>query len=96
MTKKTMIVMCEIIFALMLFFGGYLLGLSSASEPYTEPTYETVRVESGDRLWSICAQYCPDDIDIRDYISSTMKLNSMKNSDIYPGDVIMVRVYVDD
>ena len=88
--------MCEVILALVLFFCGYLLGLSSAPETQEEPTYETVRVESGDRLWSICREYCPDYIDIRDYISSTMLLNSMTNSNIYPGDVIKVRVYVDD
>ncbi len=54
--------------------------------------YEDVRVCSGDKLWTICADYCPEDMDIREYICKVQALNCI-GADIYPGQVIKVIRY---
>lgn len=78
----------------LLVLTGYLLGRCSApqmSEPATIE-YETVRVESGDTLWSICSEYCPDGMDIREYIYKVEKHGKI-SAVIYPGQLIEVPVY---
>lgn len=97
MKRQRLKTVIKLLVAVLLFVGGYKLGLRQmyADMDKTPPVYEEVFVEKGDKLWSICREYCPSNVDIRDYISSTMRLNNLSNSDIYPGDVIMVRVYAD-
>lgn len=97
-TRDRIVASLEIATAIILtsvsFTAGYIAGQSHNDVTDEDPhTYAEVRVVSGDKLWNICREYCPDNIDIRSYISNTMMLNGMTNSDIYPGDVIKVRVY---
>jgi len=51
---------------------------------------ETYRVRSGDSLWSISGEYCPDSVDRQEWIHKVRKLNDIDGSVIYPGQVITV------
>ncbi|MCH5186312.1 MAG: LysM peptidoglycan-binding domain-containing protein [Oscillospiraceae bacterium] len=54
---------------------------------------ETYTVSSGDTLWSIASEYCPSNMDKRDYISELIKLNNIQNCTVYPNRSIQVIVY---
>ena len=60
---------------------------SMASVKWEEETY---RVRSGDSLWSISGEYCPDSVDRQEWIHKVRKLNDIDGSIIYPGQVITV------
>ncbi len=48
-------------------------------------------VSSGETLWSISKQYCPSDMDIRQYIDLLEQTNSISASGyIYPGDKLIL------
>ena len=51
---------------------------------------ETYRVRSGDSLWSISGEYCPDSVDRQEWINKVRKMNDLDGSIIYPGQVITV------
>lgn len=55
--------------------------------------YQSVRVESGDTLWSIASEYCPDTKEITDYIEEIKSINSIKNELIKAGDYIIISIY---
>jgi hypothetical protein len=54
---------------------------------YTPPKTETITVKEGDKLWHICADFCPKDMDIREYIGKIEALNGI-NADIQAGQKI--------
>jgi len=54
-----------------------------------EPAYETVVVREGDNLWNIVSGFSKNS-DIRKYINEVKKLNKMEDSNIYPGQTILI------
>lgn len=62
---------------------------SSASDSY----YKSVRISSGDTLWTIAQEYCPDTIDIHSYIDNIKSINDIKNNTIKTGEYIIVAIY---
>lgn len=52
----------------------------------------TYTVESGDCLWYIANDYCPDDMDKREYIQLIRERNGLTSSIIYPGQNLIVFV----
>ena len=63
---------------------------------FETPEYEweavSYMVECGDTLWSICAQYCPQGVDIWEYIYLVKEENGMETSRIYAGDTITILI----
>ena len=53
---------------------------------------ETYYVKGGDRLWNIASDYCPDGMDVRDYLNLLREHNEFTGSVIYPGQEIIVLV----
>ena len=51
---------------------------------------EIYRVRSGDSLWSISGEYCPDSVDRQEWIHKVRKMNDIDGSIIYPGQVITI------
>lgn len=47
-------------------------------------------VKSGDSLWGVAGNYCPRDVDRRDWIREVRELNDLHDSTIYPGQIITV------
>lgn len=67
--------------ALFIIFGGVIVhgNVVSASSPDQDKVYTSVRVNSGDSLWSIAAEYCDDSDDISDYIDELKQMNNIQN-----------------
>jgi len=53
---------------------------------------ESVRVESGDSLWSIAAEYKPDGKDLREFVYEIAADNGIKDCNIYCGQILYVPV----
>lgn len=69
--------------------AAVLLCGGGADREYRETT---VTVHSGDTLWEIASEYCPEDMDKRKYIHIIQDDNGC-GADIRSGDVLTVRVY---
>lgn len=54
---------------------------------WAETTY---RVQSGDSLWTISANYCPEGVDRREWVDEIRTLNGLSDSIIYPGQTLIV------
>lgn len=63
---------------------------------FETPDYEweavPYRVQYGDTLWSICSQYCPQGVDIWEYIYLVKAENDMESSLIYAGEELTVLI----
>lgn len=70
----------------------FIIAYTASVSGYSEPSYITVTVQSGDTLWSIAQQYCDDNYDIREYIYNIKKLNNMKSSSLIANTSIIVPV----
>lgn len=55
-------------------------------------TTDTVVVHSGGTLWDIAGEYCPADMDRRDYIEYIIQDNDC-TSLLQCGDILTVRIY---
>lgn len=53
---------------------------------------ESVRVMSGDTLWSIAAEYKPEGKDLREFVYEIADNNGISDCNIYCGQVITVPV----
>lgn len=53
-------------------------------------SYAQITVEEGDTLWTIASNLNDGDIDTRDLIDKIIKTNELKNSQIAPGQVLLV------
>jgi len=78
---------------------GIVFFISTNSFSYSEITYKTVTVVSGDTLWNIASaeqQYNSyySNKDIRYIIEDIKNKNGLSKSSIYAGDVLMVPVYL--
>lgn len=62
---------------------------SFCSEEWTEKVY---CVESGDTLWDIAEDYCPENVDIRDYIDAVEERNGI-DSMLYAGQELIIFEY---
>ena len=51
-------------------------------------SYKTVTVKSGDTVSAIAQAYLPENMTIAQYTREIVKLNSLENTAINPGDVI--------
>ncbi len=65
---------------------------SDKASDKTNTYYQSVRVQSGDTLWSIAEEYCPYTQEIDDYIDDIKTINNIKNTNIKAGDYIIVSV----
>jgi len=59
--------------------------------------YKSVRVESGDTLWTIADEYIADfNIDKKEYIAEICSLNDICEDEIHAGDYVVVAYYSKD
>lgn len=70
-----------------------ILVLNLAARP-TMDAYDwqesTYVVQSGDSLWAISRQYCPDGVDCREWIDEVQALNRINGGIIHPGQCLTV------
>lgn len=51
---------------------------------------EIYKVRAGDSLWAISGDYCPDSVDRREWIDEVQALNDLPDSNIHPGQKLIV------
>ena len=68
--------------------------ISSFTKVYSDNIlkFEHVYVEKGDSLWKIAAQY-NNNIRIDEFIHTIERLNNIQDSEIYPGDTLVIPIY---
>ena len=47
-------------------------------------------VEKGESLWTISKNYCPEQVDRREWVEEIKALNGLRDSSIYPGQKIII------
>lgn len=85
--KKRLLVLALtafIIFGLSMAFNS---GGASDVQEYVE-----FSVRPGDTLWNIARIHSPANMDIREYIYQIQVINNVKNSIIYPGDILLLPI----
>lgn len=85
-----MILIALIIVAVLL-FAKVLESTTDQIEWYEE----TYIVRRGDTLWEIADQYCPANVDKREWIYEVKCLNGLEDSSIYPGQRLRVMAPVE-
>ncbi len=72
----------------------FMIILSSFTKVYSDNIlkFEHVYVEKGDNLWKIASQY-NNNQRIDDFIRTIERLNNIENSEIYPGDTLVIPIY---
>ncbi len=76
--------------ALTISLGTFALGAQGGKKE--KIYYESVRIHSGDTLWSIAAEYKRDGENIEHMIDKIMGCNQMKTENIKSGESIIVPV----
>lgn len=70
------------------------LGFALIAVAFAEPDYDfeevTYIVETGDCLWYIANEYCPESMDKQEYCDLIAKRNSLRGGLIYPGQYLIV------
>ena len=92
-TNLTAIMAIAVIIAT-IFTIGYTVGKNKATNEIWENNRhtETIVVKSGDTLWGIAKEHCPDNVYIHEYIEEIKTLNNI-DGNIYAGDKILVYIY---
>lgn len=95
-----------IILILILIAVGFLLGLSASNAEADNRTgngstykyYTSIRVQSGDTLWSIAEEYMAgkDQGDIYDYIEEVEQINHITEDGLIAGNTICIPYYSDE
>lgn len=77
---------------LILLMATCFLLLTLVVEAGTQPDLTPVQymVSKGDTLWSLSQQYCPDDMDCREWIYEVEQMNGITGGQIWPGDIITI------
>ncbi len=89
----SLVAIIVLVAAIMCSVGFVVSAKSDKSSADINTYYQSVRVETGDTLWSIATEYCPDTQEISDYIDEIKSINSIKNDMIKAGDYIIVSIY---
>lgn len=85
-TKEIVAVIIAAIITILLAYGFVKL----AARPVHDFETTTYCVDRGETLWSIAKQYCPDDMDIRDYIKLIVRENELTTTTLQPGQILTI------
>lgn len=84
--KEIFAVIIAVIITVLLAYGFVKI----AARPAHDFETTTYCVDRGETLWSIAKQYCPDDMDIRDYIKLIINENELTTTTLQPGQILTV------
>ena len=88
-----LLAICAIL-AVIIIIATVLIPKATTKPVYMMATdYETVVAEPYDSLWGLTASYCPDDIDIRDWIDIVMQFNHKTSANIDVGEYIKIPIF---
>jgi len=55
--------------------------------------YESVEVMHNDSVWSIAKRYCPNDMEIKEYMNIIEEINGINSDYIVEGNYLLIPVY---
>ena len=92
-----LVVLALVIFGILLGTGMNALASSDKDIASYNKYYVSIRVESGDTLWTIADEYIDGfNIEKDDYINEVCEINEISKDDIHAGDYIVVPYYSQD
>ena len=94
--RKLLAIAIFVVVSLGILFGSSINALASSKADVASYNkyYKSIRVESGDTLWTIADEYIADlNVDKQEYIDEICTLNSICGDDIQAGDYIIVAYY---
>lgn len=92
-----LIVLALVVFGILLGTGMNALASSDKDIASYNKYYVSIRVESGDTLWTIADEYIDGfNIEKADYIEEVCEINEISKDDIHAGDYIVVPYYSQD
>ena len=72
-------------------YSAVLIVIVVAKGNYPEPTGYTY--DTGKTIWEMAERHCPDDMDIRDFVTEIKKANDMYDSVVHKGYSYKIPVY---
>ncbi len=94
--KGLLAVVIIVLISLGVLLGGSINALASSKADIASYNkyYTSIRVESGDTLWSIADEYIADfNLSKEDYIKEICQLNHISEDDIHAGAYIIIPYY---
>ncbi len=95
--KKTAIgrriLLSWLIVAMIFFLIGFGTGFVISHKKFSVIGYETYVVSTGDTLWDIAKKNKSKRMGMENAIKTLKEINSLKNSEIFVGDIIRVPIY---
>lgn len=86
------IFICICVFTLA--FVGYTIINADSAQAASVNTYKQVVIHENESLWNSASEYCPNNMDMRDYIDDICEINDITSNDVFqPGDVVFVPIY---
>ena len=82
-----MVILCLVLLVVSILVLNWAAGSTMDSVEWEKETY---RVRSGDSLWEISGEYCPDSVDRREWINEVRDLNGLKGNTIRAGQRLTV------
>lgn len=92
--KRLLFLVAALIVILLYIFALSTLGTAGhtqAAQRDIQTTYESVRIASGDSLWSISKKYCGTE-ETADFVEKLKQLNNLSSDRIQTGSYIIVPV----
>lgn len=72
----------------------YVITVNTTSKHVLVQTDSVIVVaQEYDSLWGLTHEYCPESMDMRDYITCVIKANNMTGSGIYVGQPIWIPIF---
>ena len=95
-TSKPVKITILVILIILIIFGGAIVHrkVAAAGVPQPEKFYTSVRISSGDTLWTIAEKYHDASVSISDYVAELRLMNGIVNDGgLTPGRYITVWYY---
>ena len=97
--KKVLAIVSLVFVSLGILLGTSMNALASSKADVASYNkyYKSVRIESGDTLWTIADDYISDlNIDKQEYIAEICEINNICEDEIHVGDYVVVAYYSQD
>lgn len=88
---KRFLRVCLVIF-LVGILGIIFCSPKSYVDKYDFKDCEVHIVKSGETLWTICDSYCPEEIDLREYIELVKEVSDKEDTKLMPGETVTLPI----
>ncbi len=90
--NKTRFFIFSTLVLIVLLFAISQLFKNTAHSIESQANYQEILVEEGDTLWNIVSKHMPNSKNKQRTVYEVSRLNNLGNSNIYPGDLILLPI----